>query len=101
VYHLFPILVNGDEHLAIGNRRDQLQMYLETNGVGTVIHYPIPPHLQECYQNHPFLHEREGERLILPITEQIADCELSLPISPTMTVEDAENVVRLINEWNR
>ena len=64
-----------------------------------MIHYPIPPHLQECYNNHPSLQGRDGERLILPITEQIADCELSLPISPTMTLEQAKEVVRLINDW--
>ena len=72
---------------------------MEENGVGTVIHYPIPPHLQECYKNHPSLLGRDGERLALPITEMLADIELSLPISPTMTIEEAEEVVRLINEW--
>ena len=101
VYHLFPILVNhpslqGGEG---GRLRDCLQSYLAENGVGTVIHYPIPPHLQECYINHPSLQGRDGERLILPITEQIAYCELSLPISPTMTAEDAAEIVRLMNEW--
>jgi dTDP-4-amino-4,6-dideoxygalactose transaminase len=35
----------------------------------------------------------------LPITEMLADCELSLPISPTMTLEEANEVVRLINNW--
>ena len=74
--------------------RDQLQKYLEENGVGTVIHYPIPPHLQECYQNSPF--RGLGG---LPITEMLADCELSLPISPTMTLEEAAEVVRLINAF--
>jgi dTDP-4-amino-4,6-dideoxygalactose transaminase len=96
VYHLFPILVKGDGLLAIGDRRDELQKYLAENGVGTVIHYPIPPHLQECYQNHTSLQERDGDRLI---TEMLADCELSLPISPTMTLEEAAEVVRLINNW--
>ena len=96
VYHLFPILVKGDGRLAIGDRRDQLQAYLAENGVGTVIHYPIPPHLQECYANHPSLQGRAGERLV---TEFLANAELSLPISPTMTIEEAEYVVRLINEW--
>ena len=96
VYHLFPILVKGDGQLAIGDRRDQLQAYLAENGVGTVIHYPIPPHMQECYQNHPSFQGRAGDRLI---TEQIANEELSLPMSPTMTIEHADKVVRLINEW--
>ena len=103
VYHLFPILVGGDEAMRrSGDKaglRDKLQKYLEENGVGTVIHYPIPPHLQECYKNHPSLLGRDGERLALPITEMLADIELSLPISPTMTIEEAEEVVRLINEW--
>ena len=64
-----------------------------------MIHYPIPPHLQECYQNHPSFQGRAGDRLILPITEMLADCELSLPISPTMTIEEANEVVRLVNAF--
>ena len=96
VYHLFPILVKGDGQLAIGDRRDKLQAYLAENGVGTVIHYPIPPHLQECYANHPSLQGRAGERLV---TEFLANAELSLPISPTMSLSHVEEVVRLINEW--
>lgn len=99
VYHLFPILVKDDGLLAIGNRRDKLQKFLEENGVGTVIHYPIPPHLQECYQNHPSFQGRAGDRLVLPITEMLADCELSLPISPMMTQEEAAEVVRLVNAF--
>ena len=95
VYHLFPILVKGDGQLAIGNRRDELQKYLEKNGVGTVIHYPIAPHKQECYVNEVW----NTPQLIFPITEQIADEELSLPMSPIMTIDDAAEVVRLINEW--
>ena len=103
VYHLFPILVGGDEAMRqSGDKaglRDKLQKYLEENGVGTVIHYPIPPHLQECYQNHPSFQGRAGDRLVLPITEMLADCELSLPMSPCMTLEQAEYVVNLINNW--
>jgi dTDP-4-amino-4,6-dideoxygalactose transaminase len=89
VYHLFPILVQD-------GLRDKLQAYLAENGVGTVIHYPIPPHLQECYANHPSLQGMAGERLV---TEFLANAELSLPISPTMSLSQAEEVVRLINEW--
>ena len=95
VYHLFPILVKGDGQLATGNRRDKLQKYLEKNGVGTVIHYPIAPHKQECYASEAW----NTPQLSLPITEQIADEELSLPISPCMTLEEAKEVVRLINEF--
>ena len=121
VYHLFPILVKGDGQLAIGDWRYKLQAYLSENGVSTVIHYPIPPHLQECYANHPSLRSGElpqlgsskgshnsGERNYdvetqgvgsYPITEFLANAELSLPISPTMSLSQAEEVVRLINEW--
>ena len=88
VYHLFPILVKVD-------KRDALQTYLAKNGVGTVIHYPIAPHKQECYVNEVW----NTPQLSLPITEQIANEELSLPMSPTMTIDNAAEVVRLINEW--
>lgn len=99
VYHLFPILVKGDQAIgrlgdkAVGNLRDKLQAYLSENGVGTVIHYPIAPHKQECYAHEAW----NTPQLSLPITEMLADCELSLPISPTMTIEEAEKVVKLIN----
>ena len=93
VYHLFPILLQNKE------QREALQAYLAENGVGTVIHYPIPPHLQECYANHPSLIQgRAGDRLV---TEFLANAELSLPISPTMTMKEAAEVVRLINEWKK
>lgn len=99
VYHLFPILVGGDEAIRqLGNKaglRDKLQRYLAENGVGTVIHYPIAPHKQECYANEAW----NTPQLSLPITEQIADEELSLPISPTMTIKEAEVVVNLVNKF--
>ena len=98
VYHLFPILVTNSSPLGdcgASSLRDRLQKYLEKNGVGTVIHYPIAPHKQECYVNETW----NISQLLLPITEQIADEELSLPISPTMTLNDAESVVKLINAW--
>ncbi len=98
VYHLFPILVKNPSlqgGAGVGLCRDCLQAYLAENGVGTVIHYPIAPHKQECYANEAW----NIPQLSLPNTEQIADCELSLPISPTMTQEEAEEVVRLINNW--
>ena len=99
VYHLFPILVGGDEAIRrLSNKaglRDKLQTYLAENGVGTVIHYPIAPHKQECYANEVW----NTPQLSLPITEMLADCELSLPISPTMTIEEAMEVVRLVNAF--
>ena len=103
VYHLFPILVKDSGAIErLGNKedsnlRDQLQEYLKENGVGTVIHYPIPPHLQECYKNT--LSHQGVAGVGLPITEMLADCALSLPISPTMSLEEAIEMVRLVNKW--
>ena len=81
-YHLFPILCE---------KRDELHDYLEQNGVGTVIHYPIAPHKQECY--------KEWNNMSLPITEYIADHELSLPIGPSISLEEVQQVVELINKF--
>ena len=89
VYHLFPIIVKGKEN------RDRLQTYLAENGIGTVCHYPIAPHKQECYQNASW----NTPMLSLPITERLADEELSLPMSPCMTEEEVKRVVDVINEW--
>lgn len=82
VFHLFPIFCE---------KRNDLQKYLEDNGVGTVIHYPIPPHKQKCY--------KEWNAMSLPITEYIAGHELSLPIGPTLTISDAEYIVDIINRF--
>ena len=88
VYHLFPILVAD-------GKRDALHDYLEQKGVGTVIHYPIAPHKQECYAKE----EWNVPQLSLPITERLADEELSLPMSPCMTKEQIEYVVKIVNEF--
>ena len=88
-YHLFPIIVSGK------SGRDRLHDYLEANGVGTVCHYPIPPHKQECYA----LEAWNTPQLSLPITERLADEELSLPIGPAITLEEVAEVVRLINAF--
>lgn len=83
VYHLFPILCE---------RRDELQWFLTEKGVQTLIHYPIPPHLQKCYQG-------EWEDLSLPNTERLAKQELSLPISQVLPMSDIEMVVGSINAF--
>lgn len=88
VYHLFPIIVGK-------GKRDALHDYLSHNGVGTVIHYPIAPHNQECYA----LAKWNTPRLWLPITERLANEELSLPIGPTITINEASYIVNLINEF--
>ena len=82
VYHLFPIF---------SEERDRLQQHLKECGIETLIHYPIPPHQQECY--------REYAHLALPITEQIHRTELSLPIGPTMSEAEAQQVIEAINAF--
>lgn len=82
VVHIFPIL---------SSRRDELQQYLKENGVGTMIHYPIPPHQQKCYAEWNHLH--------LPITEKIHQQELSLPCNQSMTEEDVERIAELIRKF--
>ena len=96
VYHLFPIIVKNSSpsgDCGAGSLRNRLHDYLDQNGIGTVIHYPIAPHKQECYAQEPW----NTPQLSLPITEMIADCELSLPISPCMSQEQIEYVVKTIN----
>jgi len=88
VYHLFPVLVGG-------GRRDAMHDYLEEKGIGTVIHYPIPPHMQECYAQE----EWNSPRLSLPVTERLAREELSLPIGPAITLEEAAEVARTVNSF--
>lgn len=89
VYHLFPVIVSN-------GRRDALHDYLQEHGVGTVCHYPIAPHRQECYAKETW----NIPQLSLPVTERLADEELSLPIGPTITMDEVDEVVRLINSFN-
>ena len=107
VYHLFPVLASphpSPEGKGVSALRDRLHDYLADKGIGTVIHYPIAPHKQECYKdaewNRSSPQGGDGGRLVLPITEMIADCELSLPISPCMTQEQVEWVVKCVNTFS-
>jgi dTDP-4-amino-4,6-dideoxygalactose transaminase len=70
--------------------RDRLRESLEREGVGTLIHYPIPPHQQEAYSSLGLAQHN------LPISEAIHREELSLPIGPHLTLEDANRVVDVI-----
>lgn len=83
VYHLFPIICS---------KRDELQSYLKDYGIQTIIHYPIPPHKQECY--------KDMNSLSLHISERLADEELSLPISQVISHEDIVTIVKAINNFN-
>lgn len=79
VFHVFSIRCE---------RRDDLQKHLSENGIQTLIHYPIPPHKQECY--------KDWNSLSFPISEKIHREELSLPMSPCMTQQELDAVVKAI-----
>lgn len=82
VWHLFVIRVK---------QRNQFQEYLTAKGIQTVIHYPIPPHKQEAY--------KEWNDMKLPISETIHEEVISLPLSPVMTMEEADTVIQAINAY--
>lgn len=82
VFHIFTILTED---------REGLQKYLTEKEIGTNIHYPIPPHKQECY--------KEWNNLSFPVTEKIHQQELSLPMSPCLTDEQIQYVIDTLNEW--
>ncbi|MEK4083017.1 DegT/DnrJ/EryC1/StrS family aminotransferase [Psychrobacillus sp. FSL K6-1415] len=82
VWHVFVIRTK---------ERDRLQSYLLDNGIHTVIHYPIPPHKQEAY--------KEMKQECFPISEQIHQEILSLPISPVQTNEETAEIIRVLNNF--
>ena len=71
--------------------RDDLQNYLKSRGIGTLIYYPIPPHLQEAYAG-----EFSGT---YPIAESLADTVLSIPMSQVLTDDEVAEVIGAINEF--
>lgn len=82
VVHIFPVFCE---------KRDELQTYLSQHGIGTMIHYPIPPHQQACYKS--------WNSLSLPITERIHQQELSLPCHQMMTSEETKYIAETINSF--
>ena len=84
VYHIFGVLCG---------QRDALQAHLGSRGVKALIHYPIPPHLQQCYAR---LGHGAGD---FPISERFAKEELSLPIYVGMPEEDVDRVIAAVNSF--
>lgn len=82
VWHVFVVRTK---------ERDKFQKYLLENGIQTIIHYPTPPHKQGAY--------KEWSNLSFPITEEIHNTIISLPISPVMIDEEVKKVVEVVNEW--
>lgn len=83
VWHLFVVRTQ---------HREALQKYLADHGIHTLIHYPLPPHKQQAY--------KEWNDLSYPLTEAIHKEVLSLPIGPTLTEQDAEKIIALVNDWS-
>ena len=71
--------------------RDEFQEYLKNNGIQTIIHYPTPPHKQGAYS--------EWNNLSYPITEEIHNTIISLPISPVMQQGEIDKVVEVVNAY--
>lgn len=84
VYHLYVIRTP---------QRDELQQHLNKNGIGTAIHYPIPPHLQKAYQQLGF---KKGD---FPIAEELAATSLSIPLNPGMTEEETSYIVKQVRAF--
>jgi dTDP-4-amino-4,6-dideoxygalactose transaminase len=82
VFHLFIIRTKN---------RMELQSYLAENGIQTQIHYPIPPHKQKALP--------QFNLLLFPISELLHNEVLSLPISPVMTEDEVDYVVKMMNQW--
>jgi dTDP-4-amino-4,6-dideoxygalactose transaminase len=93
---VLPHVSNGERHawhlfVVRCRQRDALRQHLQAQGVHSQVHYPVPPHRQAAY---PALHA-----LSLPITEQLHDEVLSLPMGPTMQDEAIERVIAACNSF--
>jgi dTDP-4-amino-4,6-dideoxygalactose transaminase len=84
VYHIYQVRTS---------KRDALQDYLNKHDIGTVIHYPVPPHMQKAYSEMGF---KEGD---FPIAEKIAKQTLSLPLYPSMPNEHQQKVISTIKDF--
>ena len=95
---VLPMIREGSTHIwhqfvIKTKRREELIEYLNEKGIGTIIHYPIPPHMSEAYQ---YLKVGEGS---LPITEEYAKTVLSIPLYNGMTEEEQTYVIEAINAF--
>ena len=82
VWHVFAVRTEN---------RDEFQEYLKNNGIQTIIHYPTPPHKQGAY--------KEWNNLSYPVTEEIHNTIVSLPISPVMEQDEISRVVEVVNDF--
>lgn len=87
--HVYHVYIVRTKH------RDELQKHLADNGIGTLIHYPIPPHLQKAYQHLGF------KKSDFPIAETIAETCLSLPLWPGINREQIQAISLIIQQFNK
>lgn len=88
VWHVFPVFCE---------RRDELQEFLKARGIETLVHYPIPPHLQEAFVGA--VDRGELRHGALPLTEELARTELSIPMGPSLSDEQVAYVAESINAF--
>ncbi len=93
VWHQYVLRIPSGEGSKKGCERDRFKEFLESKGITTIIHYPIPPHLSEAYS---YLGLKEGD---LPITEKYASEVISLPIYSGMTPKEQDRVIECINSF--
>ena len=84
VWHLFVVR---------SARRDELKKYLAESGIGTIIHYPIPPFQQEAYSDDKFGSER------YPVASKVAKEVLSIPIGPHLKFEEVNEIINVMNRF--
>ena len=82
VYHIFPVLCLT---------RDELRNYLKEKGIETLIHYPIPTHLQKAYQ--------ELNYLSFPIAERICKQQVSIPLNPSLSNDEINYIITTLNNF--
>ena len=93
---VFPYYNNSENHVFYAfvirvTSREKFIKHLEKNGIGWLIHYPIPPHKQKAFS--------QFNHLKLPITETIHNTIISLPISPVMTSVEVSNIIDVVNAF--
>ncbi len=93
VYHLFVIRVKSSNLNDSSEVRDKLQSYLNENGISTGLHYPIPLHQQPCFN---YLNYKKGD---FPVTEELAETGLSLPMFPELTDDQIQYVSEKIGAF--
>lgn len=93
VYHLYVIRLNEKKQDSMKDLRDKLQKYLGENKIASGLHYPVPLHLQKCFD---YLGYKRGD---FPVTEKLAEGGLSLPMFPELTDDQIEYVGDKVKEF--